>query len=193
MRTKGMFSLMAFALFVAAIPAAAQQSAPAPAAPAPQFMLMSSAFRDGGEIPVKYSCAAKPAAVSPALQWSNTPAGAVTYTLIMHDPDAHPMKGMSDVTHWMMWNIPATLMQLPDGVQAAATMPDGTVQGKNIRGANGYQGPCPPAGKPHHYTFELYVLDAKLDLGPDASRMDVLKAMDGHIIGKAAYIGYFHQ
>jgi len=98
-----------------------------------------------------------------------------------------------DVTHWMIWNMPATLTQLSEAIPANPAMPDGTIQGKNIRGANGYLGPCPPAGKPHHYTFELYVLDTKLDLGADASRADVLKAMDGHIIGKAVYVGYFHQ
>jgi Raf kinase inhibitor-like YbhB/YbcL family protein len=72
-------------------------------------------------------------------------------------------------------------------------MDDGAIQGKNVRGVNGYQGPCPPPGKPHHYTFELYVLDNTLDLGPDASRADVMKAMDGHIIGKAVYVGFFHR
>lgn len=195
MRITAVQSLKALALLLAAglLPVAAQQGAPPAAPPAPQFMLMSSAFSDGGDIPVKYSCAAKPSAVSPSLQWSNIPKGAVTLTLIFHDPDAHPGKGTSDVTHWIMWNIPSTLTQLPEGVPANPQMPDGTTQGKNIRGVNGYQGPCPPAGKPHHYTFELYVLDAKLDLGADATRADVLKAMDGHIIGKGVYIGLFHQ
>jgi Raf kinase inhibitor-like YbhB/YbcL family protein len=173
------------------LPAAAQQP---PAAPAtPPLMMTSSAFRDGGEIPVKYSCAAKPAAVSIPLQWSNVPKGTVTFTLIFHDPDANPQKGSMDVTHWIVWNMPATLTQLPEGIPANPSMPDGTVQGKNIRGVNGYQGPCPPPSKPHHYTFELYALDTKLDLGPDASRADVLQAMNGHIIGKAVYVGFFHQ
>jgi len=192
-------SLNVFALlFVAGLlPVAAQQAAPpaaAPAAPAaPPLMMMSSAFSDGGEVPMKYTCAAKPSAVSPALQWMNVPKGAASFTLIFHDPDAHPQKAISDVTHWIMWNIPATMTELPEGVAASPKMDDGRIQGKNIRGVNGYQGPCPPPSKPHHYTYELYALDITLDLGADASRADVLKAMDGHIIGKAVYVGYFHQ
>lgn len=188
-------SVKALALLLAAglLPAAAQQAAP-PAAPAgPQFLMSSPSYSDGGEIPVKFSCSATPAAVSPSLQWTNVPKGAASFTLIFHDPDAHPAKGMSDVTHWIVWNIPATATQLPEGVAAGPKMEDGAIQGKNIRGVNGYQGPCPPPGKPHHYTFELYVLDNTLDLGPDASRADVLKAMDGHIIGKAVYVGFFHR
>jgi len=187
--------LRVFGLLLAAstFPGAAQQAAPPAAPPGPQFLLMSSAFSDGGDILMKYSCAAKPAAVSPYLQWSNAPKGTVTYTLIMHDPEAQPGKGMMDVTHWILWNIPATSMQLPENVTANPKMDDGTIQGKNVRGVNGFQGPCPPAGKPHHYTFELYALDTKLDAGPDTPRPDVLKAMDGHIIGKAVLIGLFHQ
>ena len=144
-------------------------------------------------LPVKYTCAAKPSFVSPALQWSNVPKGTASFTLIFHDPDAQPGKGISDVTHWIVWNIPATATQLPEGVAASPKMDDGTIQGKNIGGVNGYQGPCPRPGNPHHYTFELYALDQKVDLAPDAPRADVLKAMDGHIIGKAVYIGFFHQ
>jgi len=195
MRFKVWQSLSIFAFLVAAssLPAAAQQGAPPPAPAGPPFTMMSSAFADGGEIPVKYSCAAKPNAVTPALQWTNVPKGAVSYTLIFHDPDAQPQKGVMDVTHWIVWDMPATLTQLPEGIEANPKLPDGTVQGKNIRGVNGYQGPCPPPSKPHHYTFELYVLDTKLGLSPDASRADVLKAMDGHIIGKAVYVGFFHQ
>jgi Raf kinase inhibitor-like YbhB/YbcL family protein len=188
-------SLQALALLVAAgmIPAAAQQAAPPAAPPGPQFLLSSPGYNDGADIPVKYSCSATPAAVSPALQWTNTPKGTASFTLIFHDPDAHPNKGMSDVTHWIVWNIPATATGLPENVPAAPKMDDGAIQGKNIRGVNGYQGPCPPPGKPHHYTFELYVLDNTLDLGPDALRADVMKAMDGHIIGKAVYVGFFHR
>jgi Raf kinase inhibitor-like YbhB/YbcL family protein len=187
------FRALALLMVAGLLPVAAQQGAPPAAPPGPQFLMSSPAYSDGGEIPVKYSCSAKPSAVSPALEWTNVPKGATSFTLIFHDPDAHPGKGMSDVTHWIVWNIPATVTQLPEGVAASPKMDDGAIQGKNIRGVNGYQGPCPPPGKPHHYTFELYVLDTTLDLGPDASRADVLKAMDGHIIGKAVYVGFFHR
>ena len=185
----------ALALLAAAgvVPASAQQAAPPAAPPAPQFLLSTPAYADGTDIPVKYTCSATPAVVSPALQWTNIPKDAASLTLIFHDPDAHPMKSMWDVTHWIVWNIPATVTQLPENVAAGPKLDNGAVQGKNVRGANGYLGPCPPPGKPHHYTYELYVLDKTLDLGPDASRADVMKEMDGHIIGKAVYAGFFHR
>jgi Raf kinase inhibitor-like YbhB/YbcL family protein len=98
-----------------------------------------------------------------------------------------------DVTHWIVWNIPEGATQLAAGIQPDSS-PAGIEQGKNIRGVNGYQPPCPPAGvKPHHYIFELYALDTKLNLPAGSSRADLLKAMDGHIIGKASLVGLFGQ
>ena len=166
--------------------AAQQQQAPPPS----KFKLMSSAFGDGSPIPTQFSCA-DPNATSPALSWSNPPAAAVSFALIMHDPEGAPQKGSMDVTHWILWNVPASSTSLAGAVKPDAS-PDGIAQGKNIRGANGYQPPCPPPGAtPHHYTFELYALDTKLDLPAGASRADLLKAMDGHVVGKTAYIGLF--
>ena len=185
---------LVFLLAAGICPAAAQQATPpSPASPGPQLKLMTPAFSDGGDIPVKYTCAAKPSAVSPAFQWTGAPKETASFTLIFHDPDNHPNKGMFDVTHWLLWNLPATAAQLPEGVPANAKLEDGAIQGKNVRGENAYRGPCPPPGKPHHYTFELYALDQKLDLAPDATRADLMRAMDGHIIAKAVYIGFFHQ
>jgi hypothetical protein len=98
-----------------------------------------------------------------------------------------------DVTHWILWNIPANAVQLSAGMPPDAT-PDGIQQGKNIRGVNGYQPPCPPPGAlPHHYIFEIYALDTKLGLAAGSSRADLLKAMDGHVIGKASIVGIFRQ
>jgi Raf kinase inhibitor-like YbhB/YbcL family protein len=168
--------------------AAQQQAAPPPS----KFAMTSSAFSDGDWIPVQYSCGV-PDGASPEVQWSNPPAGAVSFALIMHDTDAAPANGSMDVTHWILWNIPGNAAQLTAGVQPD-TSPDGIVQGKNIRGVNGYQPPCPPAGAlPHHYFFELYALDAKLNLAAGASRADLLQAMDGHVIGKATHSGIFGQ
>ena len=131
-------------LFVSSLlPVGAQQATPAASVPGPQFTMMSSGFGDGGDLPVKYSCDGKPNPVNPALQWSNVPKGTVTLALVFHDPDAATAKGMWDITHWVMWNIPASLTQLPEGVPAGPPMPDGTTQGKNILGTNGYRGPCP--------------------------------------------------
>lgn len=141
-------------------------------------------------IPTQFSCA-DPNAASPALSWSNAPAAAVSFAIIMHDTDAAPMKGAMDVTHWIFWGIPGTSTSVAAGIKPDSS-PDGIVQGVNIRKVNGYQPPCPPPGAtPHHYIFEIYALDAKLDLAAGSARADLLKAMDGHVIGKATYVGMF--
>jgi len=168
--------------------AAAQQQGQAP--PPSKFKASSPSFSDGGKVPNQFSCA-DPKATSPGLEWSNPPAGTASLALIMHDPEGAPMKGSSDVTHWILWNIPASSTSLTADIKPDSS-PDGISQGKNVRNVNGYQPMCPPPGAvPHHYTFEFYALDTKLDLPAGSSRADLLKAMDGHVIGKAVYVGLF--
>ncbi len=163
------------------------------APPRPGLTLTTTAFSDGGEIPAKYT-QSDPSPVSPKLDWTNVPPGTVTFTLILHDPDVAIRRNTDDVLHWMAFNIPGTATSLPEGIPATATMPDGTIQAKNLSQRVGFMGPgAPPAGPDHHYTFELFALDTKLDLGPDATRADVLKAMDGHILGKGVLVGRFHR
>jgi Raf kinase inhibitor-like YbhB/YbcL family protein len=159
----------------------------------PGLTLTSPDFTDGGVIPDKYTQAAKDP-VSPKLDWTNVPAGTQSFVLILHDPDTALQKKVDDVLHWMIFNIPGNATGLPGGVSADAKLPDGTIQAKNLRGAVGFMGPGAGAAGPyHHYTFELFALDTKLDLGPDATRADVLKAIDGHILGKAVLEGRFHR
>jgi Raf kinase inhibitor-like YbhB/YbcL family protein len=118
----------------------------------------------------------------------------VSFALIFHDPDGAPGKGSEDVLHWLAFNIPGTASGLAGGQSADAQLSDGTIQAKNRGGRVGFMGPGAGAAGPyHHYTFELYGLDTKLSLGPDASRADVLKAMDGHVVTKAALEGRFHR
>jgi Raf kinase inhibitor-like YbhB/YbcL family protein len=181
-----MLTALVFLLGVGVANAADQQQA----APPSKFKLTTSAYSEGAQIPNQYTCADSNMA-SPPLQWSNPPKDTASFALIFHDTDNSPAKGVMDVTHWILWNIPASSSQLPGNVKPDAS-PDGIQQGKNIRGANGYQGPCPPPGAtPHHYIFELYALDQKVDLMAGASRADLLKAMDGHVMGKATYVGLF--
>lgn len=159
----------------------------------PGLTLTSPDFTDGGVIPNKFT-QADPAAVSPRLEWTNVPAGVVSFALIFHDPDGAPGKGSEDVLHWLAFNIPGTATGLAGGQSADAQLSDGTVQAKNRGGRVGFMGPGAGAAGPyHHYTFELYGLDTKLSLGPDASRADVLKAIDGHVVAKAALEGRFHR
>jgi Raf kinase inhibitor-like YbhB/YbcL family protein len=161
--------------------------------PRPGLTLTSTAFSDGGVIPPKYTQSV-PDAVSPTLEWTNVPSGTVSFALILHDPDVAIQRKTDDVLHWMIFNIPGSAHGLPEGVPAQATMSDGAVQAKNLRGGVGYMGPgAPAAGPNHHYTFELFALDEKLNLGPDATRADVLNAMNGHILGKGVLVGLFHR
>jgi len=189
--TKFLKSLTVLAfLVVAGTAAVAAQQQPATPPPPSKFKLMSSAYAEGSMIPTQFSCA-DPNAASPALSWSNPPNNTASFAMIMHDTDAAPMKGVMDVTHWIFWGIPASATSVPAGIKPDSS-PDGIVQGVNIRKVNGFQPPCPPPGAtPHHYIFEIYALDSTLDLAAGSSRADLLKAMDGHVIGKATYVGLF--
>ncbi len=160
----------------------------------PGLTLTSTSFSDGSEIPAKYT-SADPMPMSPKFDWTNVPMGTVTFALLMHDPDVVFNRSIeTDVTHWIVWNIPGTARELPENMQPTAQMPDGTIQGKNQANRVGYLGPgAPAAGPPHHYTWELYALDTKLDLGPDATRADVIKAINGHVLAKALYVGRFKR
>ncbi len=166
----------------------------------PAMTMSTTAFPDGGQIPVKFTQAAPGAApgegTSPALTWANAPAGTQSFVLHFHDMEVARNKGLDDQVHWLVWNIPGTSTGIPEGAPKGAQLPDGSYQFS----ATGqvYRGPGAPAnGPPHHYTFELYALDTKLDVKPgtDAfeSRANVMKAMQGHVLGKAVYMGLFKR
>jgi len=160
----------------------------------PGLTLTTTGFADSSIIPAQYTQNAATAPISPELEWVNVPANTVSFALIMHDPDAAPKHHSEDNLHWMAFNIPGTARSLAENVPALAALPDGTIQTKNIHGTVGYLGPGAGAAGPyHHYTWELYALDIKLDLTADATRADVLKAMDGHVLGKGILTGRFHR
>ena len=184
--------------------AAAQQPPPSPpAAPPPSLLISSPSFADLARIPAKYTCIATTpppggprtisTGISPALQWTNVPKGTVTFALIMHDPDAHVPKAPTDITHWVVFNIPSDVTQLPEAVSPDAPLPNGALQGTNITGKAGYQGSCAGPGSPHHYTFELLALDEKLDLPQGATREQIQDAAKGHVLGSSVYIGLFNR
>src|ERR1700722_1989926 len=159
----------------------------------PGLTLTSPAFEDGAVIPNKYTQAdANP--VSPKLEWKNVPAGTVSFVLLMHDPDVAMGKKTDDVTHWMAFNIPGTATELTEGQSAEPKLADGTTQLVNTGRKVGFMGPGAGAAGPyHHYTFELFALDTKLDLGPDAMRDAVVTGMQGHILGKGVLVCRFHR
>jgi Raf kinase inhibitor-like YbhB/YbcL family protein len=114
--------------------------------------------------------------------------GTQTLALIMDDPDAP----VGIWIHWVLFNIPANLRGLSEGVAAQATLADGSQHGNNSWKRVGYGGPCPPSGT-HHYVFKLYALDTKLDLSPGSSKEDLLKAMEGHVLAQAQLVGTFSK
>jgi Raf kinase inhibitor-like YbhB/YbcL family protein len=177
--------------FLASLGSAFAQGKGAPRGPG--LTLTSPDFEDGGVIPNKYTQAEKNPP-SPQLEWTHVPEGTQSFVLILHDPDVAIGKKTGDVLHWMIFNIPGTATGLPQGVPAEAKLKDGAINAKNLRGGIGYMGPgAPPPGPYHHYTFELFALDKTLDLGPDATREQVMDAMQGHILGKGVLEGRFHR
>jgi Raf kinase inhibitor-like YbhB/YbcL family protein len=159
--------------------------------------MTTTAFEDGGVIPDKYTQAAGAMAPSPALAWSQVPMGTQSFVLLVHDPEPVLNKGSKmDITHWLIWNIPGTSTGLAEGV-AQGELPDGSRQ-VSLRG-NAYMGPGAPPGPYHHYTFELYALDTKLEVPQGtaqqaaATRTAVVDAMDGHVLGKAVLVARFHR
>jgi len=180
---------MALAIACAGLSLAQQKGGP----PRPGLTLTTPAFPDGGEVPKEYTQSVENAP-SPKLEWTHVPPGTESFALIMHDPDVALGKKTDDVLHWMIFNIPGTATGLPENVPHEAKLEDGAINAKNLRGGVGYMGPgAPPAGPMHHYTWELFALDTKLDLGPDATRAQVLEAMQGHILGKGVLVGRFHK
>jgi Raf kinase inhibitor-like YbhB/YbcL family protein len=150
------------------------------------FSISSPAFTEGGNIPSTFTCDAGQSNPSPALAWKDAPANTKSLVLIMHDPDA-PLAG--GFTHWVLFDIPATTMQLPENFQPGSV----GVSGNSGFRRQGYGGPCPPSGS-HHYHFMLSALDVPaLGLQAGATKADVEKAMQGHVIGTAETVGLYQR
>jgi len=155
-------------------------------AEAPMSLTISSpSFANGGNIAQKFTCDG--ADLSPQLSWSEAPAGTKTFALLVDDPDAP----VGNWNHWAMWNVPATARGLAEGLRKDAALSDGSKQGHNDFRKTGYNGPCPPPGKPHRYYFKLYALDTKLDLKPAADKKELETAMKGHILAQAEWMGRY--
>jgi Raf kinase inhibitor-like YbhB/YbcL family protein len=147
--------------------------------------LTSTAFRDGDTIPTQYTADGRN--VSPPLTWQGTPDGTRSLALICEDPDAP----RGTWTHWVLFNLPADVHELSEGVPAEKALPSGATQGSNDFGKPGYGGPSPPRGKPHRYFFKLYALDQALDLPASTDRGRLLSAMKGHVLGEGQLMGKY--
>ncbi len=158
-----------------------------------QIMTMkiaSPAFVEGGEIPRQYTCDGED--YSPALHWEGVPVGTKSLALIVDDPDApDPAAPKMTWVHWVVYNMPPSVVGLPEGADAAS-LPPGTRDGINDWKREGWGGPCPPVGR-HRYFFKLYALDTELpDLGL-ATKNKVLQAMIGHVLAEAQLVGTYQH
>jgi Raf kinase inhibitor-like YbhB/YbcL family protein len=151
------------------------------------FSISSESFKNGGEIPKKYTCDG--ADVSPELSWTEPPSGTQSLALIADDPDAPA----GTWTHWVLFNVPPATTHLAEGVNKVDELPGGACQGRNDFRKIGYNGPCPPPGKPHRYFFKLYALNTTLNLNAGSSKQELEQAMQGHITGKAELMGSYRR
>lgn len=142
--------------------------------------IRSSVFEDNSTIPARYTCEGMN--INPGLIWGEVPSQAKSLALIMEDLDVE--KGWS---HWHVWNIPPQIEGIPEN-----SIPPGVV-GRNSIGRFGYFGPCQQDVTPHRYAFRLYALDTMLNIGRQASKGQILEAMDGHILDTNEIIGIYQR
>jgi Raf kinase inhibitor-like YbhB/YbcL family protein len=144
------------------------------------FRVFSNAFAEGGTIPRLHTC--EGADVSPSLEWSDAPSGTLSFALLVEDPDAPA----GTWTHWMLWDIPAKVRTLAQGVERVG------IAGVNDFGKPGYGGPCPPRGQVHRYYFRLFAMGvATLGLAAGARRKVFDAAIAGHVLNEAVFMGRF--
>jgi Raf kinase inhibitor-like YbhB/YbcL family protein len=152
-----------------------------------QMSLASPAMASGAKITDDYACTG--ADRSPALAWSGAPQSTKSFALIVDDPDAP----RGTFFHWVAYNIPAGVTSLPAGVPQAAEIAGGGTNGINSFEHIGYNGPCPPPGKMHHYHFRLFALDSILTLDDKADAGAIQSAMAGHVVATAELVGTFER
>ncbi len=149
------------------------------------FQITTTAFRDSSSIPRKFTCDGPDD--SPALSWSDPPAGTKSLAIIVDDPDAPA----GIWVHWVLYDLPAETRKLPEGVARDRELPNGALQGRNDFGKIGYNGPCPPRGFEHRYFFRLYALDSRTGLKAGATKSELERAMKGRILAQAQLIGKY--
>ncbi len=149
------------------------------------FGVSTTSFTAQGTIPKKFTCDGGD--ISPALVWSGAPRNTKAFALIVDDPDAPA----GTWNHWLLWNIPQSAQQLNEGVPKDPDLVDGTRQGRNDFRKVGYNGPCPPPGKPHRYYFRLFALDGNLPLQSGATRKELEGAMKAHVVAETELMGRY--
>jgi Raf kinase inhibitor-like YbhB/YbcL family protein len=180
-----------YALAIAAL-SAASVSAQTPAA----ITVTSPTLKANEVVPIDHTADGKN--LSPALVWSGAPANTKQFALIYDDPDVAFGNPPQSFVHWVVYKIPGTAKGLPaelpmDAVLTSPADIAGTIQGLSGFKRTGYRGPAPPPGKPHHYTWTVYALDAELPLEQGLNRNQLMEAMKGHIIGQGALVAIYER
>lgn len=151
-----------------------------------EIKMTSSAFKEGDIIPRKYTCDGQD--ISPPLAWESVPDATKSLALISDDPDAP----MGTWVHWVIFNLPPDAKELSENVPTQRELKNGAKQGTNDFRRIGYGGPCPPRGT-HRYYFKLYALDTMIDISPGATKSQLLKAMEGHILAQGQLMGKYSR
>jgi len=146
--------------------------------------ITSTAFTEGSMIPQDYTCDGED--ISPPLAWSGVPDGTKSLALICDDPDAP----MGTWVHWVLFNIPAYIMELPSKIPPEKIIQNGAKHGINDFRKFGYGGPCPPGGT-HRYYFKLYALDTEINVEAGITKAQLLKTMEGHILAEGQLMGRY--
>ncbi|MFO7820953.1 MAG: YbhB/YbcL family Raf kinase inhibitor-like protein [Lentisphaeria bacterium] len=151
-----------------------------------QLQLTSSAFSEGEMIPAQFTCEGKD--ISPPLSWTGVPEEAESLALIVDDPDAPA----GTWVHWVVYNIPTAMTELPENFPPVEKAKNGLTQGMNDFKKIGYGGPCPPSGT-HRYFFKVYALSEELNLDPGATKQELTDAMEGKVVAQGALMGKYSR
>jgi Raf kinase inhibitor-like YbhB/YbcL family protein len=184
-------ALVAAAVSDVSIDAQAQGGPPvlakdvAPARQGTRLRVISPAFNPGGALDEEYTQNGEN--MSPPLEWSKGPVGTRSYVVIAEDASVNRPE---PIVHWVVYNIPSAVQRLSRDLPTDATLPNGAMQGKTVKGSAGYVGPQPPAGQTHAYNFQVFALNTRLDIDPaNADRNAVLNAMKGRVIASGSIVG----
>lgn len=178
-------SLVAFLACTKHRPSTQPTTTPSPSAKV-EMKLVSNAFKEGEAIPRQHTCDGID--ISPPLEWSGTPKTAKTIAIIADDPDAPS----GTWVHWVVYNLPAENIGLVENLPATESLRAGGFHGKTDFGKIGYGGPCPPSGT-HRYFFKVYAVDSELPLKAGATKDELLKAMEGHVVAQAQLMGTYRR
>jgi Raf kinase inhibitor-like YbhB/YbcL family protein len=151
------------------------------------IILRSNDFEEGEKIPKKYTCDGMN--ISPPLRWDTLPEHTISFAILCEDPDA----AGEPFTHWIIYNIPTNVMELPTEVENKEKLENGAIQGINSNGYVGYTGPCPPKGPAHRYFFRIYALDKTLNLSPPVKRKNFLKALNENILDEGQLMAKYSR